>query len=174
MNEKQDNQLNIALETPLEQLEKSRELSAGYNVENDSWDLIIKYFGDIGTIEPLVNRIKPLSGGYATANANRIFVDEIANLPNVIFVEKPKNLEFAVLNGKRQSCINEVQNDYFQLDNETEPGNEVQPNNETQSNIRRQIGIDEEFFFNNKTPLFGRGVLVGIIDSGIDFTTMPL
>ena len=170
MNEKQDNQLNIALETPLEQLEKSRELSAGYNVENDSWDLIIKYFGDIGTIEPLVNRIKPLSGGYATANANRIFVDEIANLPNVIFVEKPKNLEFAVLNGKRQSCINEVQNDYFQLDNETEPGNEVQPNNETQSNIRRQIGIDEEFFFNNKTPLFGRGVLVGIIDSGIDFT----
>lgn len=101
MNEKQDNQLNIALETSLEQLEKSRELSAGYNVENDSWDLIIKYFGDIGTIEPLVNRIKPLSGGYATANANRIFVDEIANLPNVIFVEKPKNLEFAVLNGKR-------------------------------------------------------------------------
>lgn len=52
MNEKQDNQLNIALETSLEQLEKSRELSAGYNVENDSWDLIIKYFGDIGTIEP--------------------------------------------------------------------------------------------------------------------------
>ena len=51
MNEKQDNQLNIALETSLEQLEKSRELSAGYNVENDSWDLIIKYFGDIGTIE---------------------------------------------------------------------------------------------------------------------------
>ena len=57
MNEKQDNQLNIALETPLEQMEKSRELSAGYNVENDSWDLIIKYFGDIGTIEPLVIRI---------------------------------------------------------------------------------------------------------------------
>lgn len=176
MNEKQDNQLNIALETSLEQLEKSRELSAGYNVENDSWDLIIKYFGDIGTIESLVNRIKPLSGGYATANANRIFVDEIANLPNVIFVEKPKNLEFAVLNGKRQSCINEVQNDYFQLDNETEPSNEIRlsnevlQDNETQSDVRRQIGIDEETFENNNVPLFGRGVLIGIIDSGISFT----
>lgn len=40
MNEKQDNQLNMALELTPEQLNKSQELSVGFNESSNSWDLI--------------------------------------------------------------------------------------------------------------------------------------
>ena len=47
MNEKQDNQLNLALELTPEQLNKSRELSVGFNQSDNSWDLIVRYQGSL-------------------------------------------------------------------------------------------------------------------------------
>ena len=113
-------------------LSKSQELSTGYNPEDNSWDLIVRYGGNVDEIKNLANSVKELGGGYAIVNANKMFVDMIANLDSVIYVEKPKSLEFAIINGKRSSCINQV-----------------------------QIGRD---------GLFGEGVFVAIIDSGIDYT----
>lgn len=40
-------------------------------------------------------------------------IDAISNLEQIIFIEKPKRLEYSVLNGKRESCINQVQQDNF-------------------------------------------------------------
>ena len=45
MNEKIDNTLNIALNLPEEDLEKSQELSVG--IENDICELIIRYHGNL-------------------------------------------------------------------------------------------------------------------------------
>ena len=132
MNEKLDNQLNLAMDLSEENLSKSQELSTGYNPEDNSWDLIVRYGGNVDEIKNLANSVKELGGGYAIVNANKMFVDTMANLDSVIYVEKPKSLEFAVINGKRSSCINQV-----------------------------QIGRD---------GLFGEGVFVAIIDSGIDYT----
>lgn len=132
MNEKLDNQLNLAMDLSEGNLSKSQELSTGYNPEDNSWDLIVRYGGNVDEIKNLANSVKELGGGYAIVNANKMFVDMIANLDSVIYVEKPKSLEFAIINGKRSSCINQV-----------------------------QIGRD---------GLFGEGVFVAIIDSGIDYT----
>ena len=132
MNEKLDNQLNLAMDLSEKNLSKSQELSTGYNPEDNSWDLIVRYGGNVDEIKNLANSVKELGGGYAIVNANKMFVDTMANLDSVIYVEKPKSLEFAVINGKRSSCINQV-----------------------------QIGRD---------GLFGEGVFVAIIDSGIDYT----
>lgn len=136
MNEKIDNTLNIALNLPEEDLEKSQELSVG--IENDIWELIIRYQGDLDELRRLPNvNVRELSNGYAVITTSKNLIDAISNLEQIIFIEKPKRLEYSVLNGKRESCINQVQQDNF---------------------------------FNNGMGLFGEGVIVGIADSGIDYT----
>jgi len=52
MNEKIDNTLNIALNLPEEDLEKSQELSVG--IENDIWELIIRYQGNLDELDYLM------------------------------------------------------------------------------------------------------------------------
>lgn len=136
MNEKIDNTLNMALNIPDSDLKKSQELSVG--IDNNLWELIIRYQGDLAEIKSNPNIIvRELSDGYGIIRAPKNMVDEIANYMQIIFIEKPKRLEYAVLNGKRASCINPLQQDNF---------------------------------FENETGLFGEGVIVGIADSGIDYT----
>lgn len=138
MNEKQDNQLNMALELTPEQLNKSQELSVGFNESSNSWDLIVKYQGNLDRVRELGGTVKELSGGYAVLNVPELLVDTVSNLDEIIFVEKPKSLEFSVIQGKRISCINEVQ----------VPGSIIGGTN----------------------GLFGEGVIIGVADSGIDYT----
>lgn len=112
MNEKIDNTLNIALNLPEEDLEKSQELSVG--IENDIWELIIRYQGDLDELSRLPNvNVRELSNGYAIITTPKNLIDAISNLEQIIFIEKPKRLEYSVLNGKRESCINQVQQDIF-------------------------------------------------------------
>lgn len=112
MNEKIDNTLNIALNLPEEDLEKSQELSVG--IENDIWELIIRYQGNLDELRRLPNvNVRELSNGYAVITTPKNLIDAISNLEQIIFIEKPKRLEYSVLNGKRESCINQVQQDNF-------------------------------------------------------------
>ena len=109
MNEKQDNQLNLALELTPEQLNKSRELSVGFNQSDNSWDLIVRYQGSLDGARALGVTVSELSNGYAILRVPDFLVDTVSNLEEIIFVEKPKSLEFSVLNEKRVSCVNQVQ-----------------------------------------------------------------
>lgn len=138
MNEKQDNQLNLALELTPEQLNKSRELSVGFNQSDNSWDLIVRYQGSLDGARALGVTVSELSNGYAILRVPDFLVDTVSNLEEIIFVEKPKSLEFSVLNGKRVSCVNQVQ----------VPGSLI----------------------GGVSGLFGEGVIIGIADSGIDYT----
>ena len=45
MNGKIENLLNVALEANIQELDKCRELSAGFNPIDNSWDLIIRFTG---------------------------------------------------------------------------------------------------------------------------------
>lgn len=137
MNEKIENQLNLALDMPQEQLNKSQELKVGFDEATDSWDLIVRYT-NLEQVKNLPDvTVKELTGGYAILNVPKELVDYIAELDGIIFVEKPKRLEYAILDAKRESCINEVQ----------------------------QAG-----FFGDGEGLFGEGIIIGIADSGIDYT----
>ena len=139
MNEKIENELNLALDMPQEELNKSQELKVGFDEATDSWDLIVRYKSLEGVRNIPGVTVKELSNGYAILNVPKEQVDNIAALDDIIYVEKPKRLEYAVLNAKRESCINEVQ---------------------------------QENFLGNGEGLFGEGVIVGIADSGIDYTNM--
>ncbi len=131
MSQKIENLLNLALEATEEERERLDELETGYDSTEQEWELILKYSGDPEAINRIVVSTSRLLGEYAIAVVKEDRIQQLAALPEVEFIEKPKNLYFQVETGRQVSCVNGVQ---------------VPP-----------------------LSLSGQGVLVGIVDSGIDY-----
>ena len=106
MDEKLENQLNLSLSLTPEEREKSRDLDVGYDRQQDLWELIIRYIGDIGRIPvPEGGRLEALSNEYAIAYLPEEAIDDFSNLPEVIYMEKPKSLLLSDQAGIAASCI---------------------------------------------------------------------
>lgn len=129
--QKLENLLNLALSATPEERAKSGNLNVGYNPEEQSWDVIVKYSGDISGLEAVGIHVEPMVNEYAILRVPESLIDTLSQLPQIEYVEKPKRLFFAINQAKAASCVNLVQQGTNSLD--------------------------------------GRGVLVAIIDSGIDY-----
>ena len=134
--QKLENLLNLALGATEEEREKSLNLDVGYHPIDREWELIIKYSGNLDQVRALAIQVVELQNEYAIIRISQSRIDLLSDIPEVEYIEKPKRLFFQIANGKRVSCINEVQDTRF-LD------------------------------------LRGQGVLVAIIDSGIDYQQFP-
>jgi len=135
--QKFENILNLALDTSEPERDRSLELNIGYEKEDNTWELIVKYHGDLQAgLSPFLAlpqggllRIEELIAGYAILTVPESFMDSLAAVEEIEYIEKPKRLFFNTLQGKIASCI--------------VPGSQL------------------------ATSLRGRGVLVAVIDSGI-------
>lgn len=143
-NQKLDNQLNLAIDTSPAEREKSMDLNVGYDRENDVWDVVVKYSGDITSLAGAGIGVVPLLGNYAIVTIPQEKLQDFSRRPEVEFVEKPKRLFFAVNQGKATSCIREVQR-----------GNPLE-------------GRENPGTGNDNLNLTGKGILIGIVDSGVD------
>lgn len=112
-NEKVENMLNLALGVPPDEREKSLELAVGYNPFDNRWDLIIRYAGDIEFLKDYDIQIVYLLNNYAIINIPEPLIDAVSEYSEIIYIEKPKSLYFAVIEGKRASCVQAVQNEYL-------------------------------------------------------------
>ena len=130
--QKVENLLNLALDATEEEREKSLQLDVGYNPIERSWELIIKYSGNLDAVREIAEQTTELMNEYAVIRVLESRMNELAALPQVEYIEKPKRLFFQTANGRRVSCIDAVQDTRFSL--------------------------------------FGQGVLVAVIDSGINYT----
>lgn len=130
--QKAENLLNLALAATPYEREHSLNLDTGFDSETQTWDVIVKYNGDLTQLETDTVQIVRLMNRYAIITASRQQLEKLFQAPQIEFVEKPKRLFFAVNQGKRVSCIQYVQS---------------QP-----------LGLS------------GQGVLVAVIDSGVDIT----
>ena len=139
-----ENMLNLALDTTEQEREKSISLNVGYDGKTRTWEVVVKFFG---TAEQLRERLREelgqeaeqiviynLSNEYAILNIPESLVEQVAGVPEIEYMEKPKRLFFAVENGIRNSCINVLQT--------------------------KAAG---------DSSLTGRGVILAVIDSGIDY-----
>ena len=106
-NEKLENLLNLSLEATQREREKSEELEIGYEKSTNTWELIVKYSGDISHLEDLERGIiiEKLSNEYAIIRIPEDLIAEFVANPEIEFVEKPKNLYFSLVQGIRQSCV---------------------------------------------------------------------
>jgi hypothetical protein len=93
-NPKLENLLNLALDATENELKKSQVLETGYSPDSKTWELIVKYNGQLEKFNSEVLHIEPLLNGYAIATVREDLIDAFANLDEVEYVEKPKRLYF--------------------------------------------------------------------------------
>lgn len=129
--QKIENLLNLSLSVDVAEREQSALLREGFDLLNNTWEIIIKYQGDIERYESDLIKIEPLIAGYAIVTLPDALLEDFVALPEIEYVEKPKPFYFQDITALRESCISAV--------TEAEPF------------------------------LTGRGVLVAILDSSIDF-----
>ena len=150
MSQKIENQLNLALSITEEERQKSESLDIGYDLEEKEWELIVKYSGTLERVRTRAVYVTELTGGYAIIQIKESQIKELAAFPEVEFIEKPKSLYFQIENGRRVSCIDEVQAAPFF------------------SSIGQE-GLEDNQQKKQSFPLLGKEVLIGIVDSGIDY-----
>ena len=131
--QKAENLLNLALSVPEETRERTEELNVGYDRAERTWEIIVKYHGDLENA--LHAQFADVSGTYllndfAILRVPEWEVQRVIVLPEIEYAEKPKRLFFALNRARAASCFLPV-----------------------------QTGTDR---------LTGKGVLVAVIDSGID------
>lgn len=126
-----ENVLNLALDATPEERARSLNLEVGFDAEERTWEVIVKYSGSLKGLEDAGVSVTELLNGYAVLMVPESRIDQLARMPEIEYIEKPKRLFFSVSQGKTASCITAVQNARYDL--------------------------------------YGDGVLVAVLDSGVDY-----
>lgn len=113
--QKIENLLNLALDATPGEREKSLELDVGYDSAENEWDLIVKYSGSLERVKELAARVVELQNEYAIITIRESEIENLAQIPEIEYIEKPKRLFFQVANGRRVSCIDAVRDARFGL-----------------------------------------------------------
>ena len=100
-------------------------------IKKKMWELIVKYSGTLEAVRQTARSVTELLNGYAVIVIEEERIGQLAQLPEVEFIEKPKKLYFQTDVGRQVSCIDIVQD--------------------------------------MPLSLRGKGTLIGIVDSGIDY-----
>lgn len=100
------NDLNLALDMGQEERQKTFGLDIGFDEENDTWELIVKYNGDIAkALERIGGLAVPLLGNYAIVTIPQNRINAMSQLVEVEYVEKPHRLYFSDTQANFASCI---------------------------------------------------------------------
>lgn len=93
--QKFENLLNLSLDSTPEERLKSLELNVGFNGIDKTWEVIVKYNGNLKRIESDVISVELLIAGYAIVTLPESLMDAFVELEEVEYVEKPKRLFFS-------------------------------------------------------------------------------
>lgn len=108
MNQKLEDLLQLALQTPEETRERTEDLNVGFQTSARTWELIVKYHGSLDVLQALNVRVEYLIAGYAILTAPEQLVEAVAELEEIEYVEKPKRYFYQVTNPVADSCIVQV------------------------------------------------------------------
>ena len=102
--QKNENLLNLALDTPVSERERSLELNVGFDTEEKTWEVIVKYHGSLQELTQRGIVVEELIAGYAILTVPESEMDILAATEQIEYVEKPKRLFFSDLAGNTASC----------------------------------------------------------------------
>lgn len=103
-NQKLEDQLSLALDTPAQMREKSDNLDTGYAPSENTWELIVKYNGNLDRLTGGI-RVEPLIAGYAIVTISENLIGAFSRMEEIEFIEKPKKLYPQVTAGLGASCF---------------------------------------------------------------------
>jgi len=106
-----ENLLNLSLDATETEREKSSILDTGYDPAAKTWELIVKYSGDISRLAGLGKEITvvELTNEYAIITIPEIYIRGLVDIPEIEYIEMPKRLVFSVDQGRAASCVSPVQ-----------------------------------------------------------------
>ena len=173
MNQKIENLLNVSLDATREELESSESLSTGFNWRDNTWEIIVRYTGNLENIKANYNvYVRELLFNYAIIVTDKATIELISQEPQIVYVEKPKSLYFQLERAKSAACASNVrvgQPGAYGYKNISRNINESISEN-TSGNIgsgQTGHGIGD-IADNGIQYLSGKGVISAIIDTGID------
>lgn len=102
--QKNENLLNLALDTPEAERERSLELNVGFDTALKSWEVIVKYHGSLQALTLRGIGVEELIAGYAILTVPESEMDILAETEQIEYAEKPKRLFFSDLTGNAASC----------------------------------------------------------------------
>ena len=102
--QKNENLLNLALSTPVSERERSLELNVGFDTEEKTWEVIVKYHGSLQELTQKGIVVEELIAGYAILTVPESQMDILTATEQIEYVEKPKRLFFSDLAGNTASC----------------------------------------------------------------------
>lgn len=102
--QKNENLLNLALDTPEAERERSLELNVGFDTARKSWEVIVKYHGSLQELTLRGIGVEELIAGYAILTVPESEMDILAETEQIEYAEKPKRLFFSDLAGNTASC----------------------------------------------------------------------
>ena len=103
-NQKLEDQLSLALDIPAQMREKSDNLDTGYAPSENTWELIVKYNGNLDRLTGGI-RVEPLIAGYAIVTIPENLIGAFSRMEEIEFIEKPKKLYPQVTAGLGASCF---------------------------------------------------------------------
>jgi subtilisin family serine protease len=104
-NQKAENLLNLALDATEEELLASPILRAGTDTAQEQWEVIVKFHGDISRLAGEDVKVEILSAGYAIITLPKRYIEALAALEEIEFIEKPKQLYANDASGNAASCL---------------------------------------------------------------------
>lgn len=173
MNQKIENLLNVSLDATREELESSESLSTGFNWRDNTWEIIVRYTGNLENIKANYNvYVRELLFNYAIIVTDKATIELISQEPQIVYVEKPKSLYFQLERAKSAACASNVrvgQPGVYGYKNISRNINESISENISGNIGSGQTGHGIDGIADNGIQyLSGKGVITAIIDTGID------
>ncbi len=148
--EKLENLLVFSLDATAAERNSFADLSSGVDTANDRWELIAKFYSESENefVEKLKSKyagieVTPLLCGYCIIVTSKNHINQLADEPEIVYIEKSKALNPNLTNAKRASCI---------------------PVDGVKSEIKSAFNFSSE----QTQSLSGAGVITAIIDTGIN------
>lgn len=99
-------ELSLSLDIPEYERIKSQELSNGFSRLDNTWELIIKYNGDINMLNQSFDfSYEELMYGYAIIRIKETDIDKLNSLTNILYIDKPKGFYIEKIYQNKSECI---------------------------------------------------------------------
>ena len=127
-------------------------LNVGYDPGEKTWELIVRYNGSLESLRDEGIRVDELAAGYAVLVVPESRIEQVSAMEQIVYIEKPKRLFFASNMARAASCLSTIQTSIGAGAGGGGTG-----------------GAGGGVISSLESGLTGKGVLVAVIDSGIDY-----
>lgn len=169
MEQKLDSELSLSLALSEEERMKNPVLRSGYEPATQLWTLILLYQGSLSEIqETLSLTVVPLLGNYAIIKIPAEQIPALLLYPQVLYLELPRPLYEDEITGISASCLSgqffSVSSSLTESFSDNSNATPTTPFSDVSGSVLTELSPG-----NSNGVLTGRGTLIAVLDSGVDY-----